>query len=144
MKDLAIMSFTPGPGINQRTILFGIGSPRIVSGVDRLCQEIIMRLNQTPGSDILNPNSGGNFKLVAGRTMDVNMVRSTLTMVSSAVSAVESQIIASQAKQSLPDSERLLKLTVLDASFIKLLTTLVVNIQVMNAQGTIQNIGLTL
>ena len=87
----------------------------LVSGIDRLAQQVAKSLLTTPGSDIRFPNWGGGADGVAPILHDGDEIVTSYTNdIMFIVSKVEQDIKRSQSINPVPDNEALISLTVVD------------------------------
>lgn len=86
-------------------------------GIFKLIQLAILVLLRTPGRDIISPETGGGLKLILGKNVGPSLITQRRGEISIAVSATEDQLISAQSDTDLPPEERLLSLTLLDATF---------------------------
>ncbi|KKN98640.1 hypothetical protein LCGC14_0147520 [marine sediment metagenome] len=141
--DLGLITFIPGPGDYQRTALWGFGAdPGVLSGIDKLTQKVVMLLLSDQGTDILNPGLGGGLKSLIGKTMDKPHIAGMMTAIGNSVTTVERQIFNLQAGEPVSLSETLLSLTLIQASYVKALTTIFIEVRLVNAEGVFSLVGI--
>ncbi len=95
-------------------ILFEIGNnPPILTGLNKLTQITLVTILTDPGSDKFDDFGGGLFQLLGlpVNPDDLTDIRSTVSVV---ISDSEEQILAEQDDDSLPSSERLTRIELLD------------------------------
>lgn len=100
-------------------LFFEFGNPsRPVEGIQKLVQLVLKILLTTPGRDIFDPDIGGGFLQQVGRNMTRNNVAGLMTDLTVGISQTQTQIISLQGQDtSIPQDERLLSLTLIDATF---------------------------
>mgnify|MGYP003649491006 CR=1 FL=1 len=93
----------------------------LVSGIDRLAQQVAKSLLTTPGSDLRFPQWGGGAEGIPPIMHDsTEIVSKDTNDIMFAVSKVESDIIASQQRNPVPSNEALLSLDVVDIELVDL------------------------
>lgn len=101
----------PNPALANlyRVNLDSTNIPREISGIEKLCQRIVMVMLGTPGTDIWDPGKGGGLIRLSKKSWSVNTddLRNQASMV---VFLTNNQILTEQRLLSLPPAETLEKL----------------------------------
>lgn len=124
--------------LNQKSLLrFRIGeSPGQVSGVLRLLQLFVKIMFSNPGSDIFSPNTGGGALKHVGATFGTEEGQGLKADFTIAVDRTARYIISTQSRNgSIPRDERLLRATMLGATFSRSTGSLFVQVEVVNQTG---------
>lgn len=124
--------------ITSKSLLkFRVSSvPSKVTGILRLVQMFVKVLFTTPGSDIFNPNLGGNGLRPLGQNFGKQQTGSILSDFVVAVDNTTRQIVAMQGRQSqLPLEERLLSATVTASEFSIEEGALITTVEVTSQAG---------
>ena len=88
---------------------FGMGPFNKISGIARLLQNFLKILLQAPGSDIYNPNAGGNVLGLLGTPLGRNDASGISASISRAITSTERFMIEEQSNfPELPPDEKLM------------------------------------
>lgn len=124
--------------LNQRSLLrFRIGdTPGRVVGILRLLQLFVKILFSNPGTDIFSPNTGGGALRNVGATFgsdEGDGIKADFTI---AVDRTARHIISTQSRNGrIPRDERLLRATVLGATFSRATGSLFMQVEVVAQDG---------
>lgn len=104
---------------NKVRLLFGsTRKTRKVNGLQKLVQQVVKMLLSAAGSNRFDPGEGGDVLRALGGSLEVGAGPRLSADLSRALSAIEEQLISSQAsEQNLPAIERLLSLRLSGLSF---------------------------
>lgn len=136
MSDIEIVQFDPDTGLAT----LGLGnSPKILTGMDKLKQIVVLAYLRNPGQDIFDPQEGsglraeiGQFTFVEGDEVSALFVQRT--------QGVEKEIIDRQEGTVSDASEKLKKLSVLDVAFDQTSSSLLGRVQIINQAGDVTDI----
>ncbi len=124
--------------LNQRSLLrFRIGdTPGRVSGILRLLQTFVKILFSTPGTDIFSPNTGGGALQNTGATFGADEGQGIKADFTIAVDRTARHIISTQSRNgSIPRDERLLRASVLGATFSRATGSLFIQVEIVAQDG---------
>lgn len=124
--------------INQKSLLrFRIGeTPGVVSGILRLLQLFVKLMFSNPGTDIFSPNTGGGALRHVGVTFGSEEGQNIKADFTIAVDRTARHIISTQSRNgSIPRDERLLRATMLGATFSRSTGSLFVQVEVVAQTG---------
>lgn len=136
IRRVAVYAEKPRPSISS-VLLFEAGrSVRALHGIERMVQQFVKLLLQTPGSDKFAKDQGGGLLSMVGRNVDPRDKRGIQTVVVSAIDRTRDQMIALQSRvKSLPNDERLLTAEADGVGFNADTTTLLARINLAAASG---------
>jgi len=134
--NVAVVSYQP-VHTKKSLVRFECGrSNRKVNGITKLVQYFLKILLQEPGSDIWNPNLGGDALRNIGKTFSKTQAGSVAGDFVVSVDQTMRQITSIQARQpKLPRDERLLSAKVTSARFDVSQTALVVSVLLTSQSG---------
>ena len=124
--------------LNQRSLLrFRIGdTPGQVSGILRLLQLFVKIMFSNPGTDIFNQDTGGGALKNMGATFGADEGQSIKADFTIAIDRTARHIISTQSRNgSIPRDERLLRATMLGATFSRSTGSLFVQVEVVSQSG---------
>lgn len=135
IRDVAVISST-FTATKRSSISFELGTnPQTTSGLLRLMQRFIMLLMRNPGSDILNPKSGGGMGRLARQFMQ-GAQTVTASDVALAVDRAKRQLLKLQASNPyLSDSERLANAELQGVEYSETLGSLSPRIKITSQSG---------
>jgi len=136
IRSLSILSADFTATFSSR-LRFRIGrDPRKVSGLKAMMQTFLKVLFTTAGTDATLPQLGGSGLKNIGRNFNLSQSQSIVSDFAIAVRRSESQIRTMQSQQPrLPDEERLLSATLLNARFDVQLTALLARVELISQSG---------
>jgi hypothetical protein len=135
VNDIAVISGT-FTAKNRSLVSLELGSnPQLTSGLFRLMQRFILLLLRNPGTDILNPESGGGMgKLSAQFSMGAQSV--TAADIALAVTRTKKQILKLQATNPyLKTSERLADAELLGVEYLPTYGSLSPRVKITSQEG---------
>lgn len=110
----SVAVFTAGTGAAAAAVIqFRLVSRAQAAGVTALVQRFLYVLLTTPGSDIFSPDVGAGLQ----RLLAMSMGPTTRALVARAVSDAETQLIRAQAREPVPDNERLAAARLVDLRY---------------------------
>lgn len=133
--DLQVLVIDPA----TRRASFSI-QPKIVEGVDKLLQLVILTLMTSPGSDILEPSLGSGLPDLIGANIDTSDSSELRAEVSRKVSKAQTDIINDQIGLDLPAEERLRSLSLLSVQAVPEEGRIDVRLRVENELGRTRDV----
>jgi hypothetical protein len=135
LRSLSILSYSLSSGDAKSAVKLEMGRrTKYVTGIMKLMQVFVLRLLQTPGSDIFDKSSGGGLLALIGQTGN-SKKESAASQVMEAISITQKQIIAKQASLAIPNEEKLLYARVTSIGFTPETAVLKVTIELANMAG---------
>lgn len=130
MSDIQIVQFDKITGLAS----LGLGeTPKLLTGLSKLVQIVVLTFLKNPGRDVLDPAEGsgvrsdiGQYNFSTGDDIKLLAIQRT--------KEVEKQVIDRQPTQTDP-SEKLKKLTILDVAADPLSGSAVLRVQIFNEAG---------
>lgn len=122
-------------------VSLALGS-KILTGMQKLVQIVILSLLNIPGKDVLDPASGGGLPAMIGENFDPNDKAELYSEVVRRVAASESQVLASQIGLTLPAAEQLAKLQVVNIKNAVNSDSADVTLRITNEAGANTNVVL--
>lgn len=110
-------------------------SHNIVKGLKKLLQTVILGLLNTPGKDILDPETGGGIPEIVGYGFDVTDLTEIVTEVTRRVRKIETEIINDQIGLEIEPSERLQEIQIISIAPGEALDEIDIKIRVENELG---------
>ena len=135
MKDIQIMDVDP----DTRVVTFGI-KPKLLSGISKLIQIVVISLLNVSGRDVLDPEKGGGLPSLLGSNIDPNDSTEIFAEVVRRIKKSESEIIAAQIGINDAPEEKLSELHLSNISRGNSLDAIYVTIKVVNQAGQTSSI----
>lgn len=143
IEDIQVLLLSAAAAQESAIILDVGGGNGYVAGTAKLLQTVVKVLLTTPGSDIFNPELGGDLRSVIGTNF--NDARTAELRVRQSISDTESQLTTLHAGMpTLPASERLRSITVLSIEVSIDNSSLFARIAVTSQDGNRVSSGVTL
>ena len=129
--DFPLISFNAVTGLAEAGIP---SAPRPLRGIQALVQIVVIAILKNGGQDVLTPEQGSGLRGLIGQYnfSDPNEIKAEVIQ---RMRLIESQIIANQAGFSIPASEKLKKLTVLEIASDPNSGATAVRVQIFNEAG---------
>ena len=109
MKDIQIMDVDP----TTREVTF-VTKPRLLSGISKLVQIVVLSLMNVSGRDVLDPEKGGGLPSLIGINVDPLNSSSLFGEIARDIKKSESEIISDQLASSDPPEEKLKELQIIN------------------------------
>jgi hypothetical protein len=135
--DIQVVTADPVTGL----ITFGI-KPRIVAGMAKLIQIVVLALLNTPGKDILNPAGGGGLLSIVGTNIESTDSTQILAELNRSVKKVQTEVINNQSGLDLPAEELLKELQILSLTKGQTDDEVLLKIRLINQAGRISDVVL--
>lgn len=135
------------PALNRKSLLHfevtsSVGS---IKGLERLVQNYVKLLLQTPGSDKFNPNEGGGVLRLIGRNVSKGDSKNLQAAIIGCIGRAKDQLVARQGRNSrIPSDERLLTASAEAVGYDPATTTLSARIAISAVSGKLAVANLTL
>lgn len=136
IRKLSVLASTPSP--ERASILrFEAGQTfTSLKGLEKLVQQFIKLLLQTPGSDAFAPNLGGGLQTIIGLTVGRRHSVGLSAALVSAINRTRDQIFSLQSNDTrIPPDEKLLRADTLSVGFDPNTTTLAARVAVGAVSG---------
>ena len=142
-EDLAIFRLKPLGG-NLYKMKFGLTRlPKVVSGVQKLVQNVVIMIMTTPGSDKDDPEVGGGLVRLFRVPLDMAEVGGIQNDLQMAMSRIEDLILDNQEGESLPSDERLQSLGVSEVSLNEATLEWLLVVELVTEAGTTLNLDVS-
>ncbi|NDC22657.1 MAG: hypothetical protein EBZ49_00780 [Proteobacteria bacterium] len=100
--DIQIINVDPETNV----VSFGI-KPKVLTGISKLIQIVVISLLTIPGKDALNPDEGGGLQDLLGSNIDPEDSTSIFSEIARKVKKSETEIISNQVGSNDPPEEKL-------------------------------------
>jgi len=114
--------------------------PKILTGLAKLIQVVVLDFLRNPGRDVLNPTSGAGFRAMIGQYNYSLGGKEITAQVIRVVKQRQAAILAEQATAPGDPSEMLSTIVVQDMAFDATSSDLVVRVKVTNQSGSSQDV----
>lgn len=136
MSEIQVIQFDPVTGLAT----MGMGSvPKILTGMDKLKQIVILSYLRNPGQDVFYPQEGSGLRATIGQYnfTDSDELK---TLFVQRTKAVEKEIISRQSSNKGTPEERLNKLVVIDVAYDFQTAVLIGRVQIINEAGGVSDV----
>ena len=114
--------------------------PRIASGVLKLTQIVLLSLLNVPGQDVLDPELGGGIPELIGFNFGEGEINEIAAEVTRRVRKTETEILDQQIGLTIPPSERLREVQIVDIQPGSSIDTVFVRLRIVNELGQQQDV----
>lgn len=128
--DIQLIQIDPNTG--RVTVRMG---SKAVSGITKLVQVVVLSLLNTPGQDILDPESGGGLPELVGMNFDASDLTEVMSEVTRRVRKTESEVQASQVGLNLDADERLNEIQIVSIQPGEQIDEILVRLRIVNELG---------
>jgi hypothetical protein len=135
--DIQVITADPVTG----RITFGL-VPRILTGMPKLIQIVVLSLLNSPGKDILKPADGGGILNLVGSNISSTDSTMILAELNRAVKKSQTEIINYQTGLGAPAEESLKELQVLSLTEGENIDEVLLSIRIINQAGRISDVVL--
>jgi hypothetical protein len=136
MSDIQIVQFDPTTGLAS----LGMGNaPKIIHGMDKLKQIVVLEYFRDPGQSVLNPNEGAGLRAAIGQ-YNIGSPDALKLYFVQRTQFIAKKILSYQQPGVGMPSERLTALTVLDVATDSTGTRLAGSVQITSEAGDIAQI----
>jgi hypothetical protein len=135
--DLQVITFDPVTGLASYGITY---PPRIITGLDKCVQIVVLELLRDPGRNVFSPNEGVGLRADIGSynyTYDGDELK--LLAVQS-VQDAQTEILSRQTPTQGTPNDRLKSLTLLNFAYDASTSEAMLNIQITNEAGDSRNV----
>ena len=128
--DISLLRRDPLTG----EVTLGLQS-RVVIGVQKLLQLVILSLLNTPGKDIIEPERGGGLPDMIAGNFDASDLTEIVAELTQKIRKTEAEVISSQAGLTVPASERLKEINIVSINQGDSVDQILITIRVTNELG---------
>lgn len=130
MNDIQVIDVDP----TTRLVTYGI-KPKLVKGVSKLVQIVVISLLNIPGRDVLDPSLGGGLPSLLGSNIDPNDSTEIFGDVVRRIKKTESEVISAQIGINDAPDEKLAELQLVGIKRGDSMDAIYVTIRVINQAG---------
>lgn len=124
---------------STRRVSFKI-QPKVVSGVLKLTQIVLLSLLNVPGQDVLNPEDGGGIPELIGFNFGSDEFNEIAAEVTRRVRKTEAEVLDQQIGLTIPASERLSEVQIVSIEEGDGIDSVFVRLRVINELGQNQDV----
>lgn len=110
-------------------------SPKIVTGLTKLLQIVVLSLLNNPGRDILDPDRGAGIRDMIGMNFDPQDLSEVLSELTQRIRKSEKEILADQVGLNCPSSEKLREIRIVSVSPGNATDEIAARIRIINELG---------
>jgi hypothetical protein len=140
MPDLKVTAVAVDGAVSIELV---IGAP-VLTGLDALFQRVVLKFLKSPGSDILDIQSGGGLQVFLFGSAGGSDDPQVLADIAEVVRRVRRQVVEDQQSVDLPSSERLADLAVAETTVDVATASLILTVSLASEAGqtALRTIGL--
>lgn len=114
--------------------------PKVVTGVLKLTQIVLLSLLNTPGQDVLDPELGGGIPELIGFNFGPGEINEIAAEVTRRVRKTEAEVLDQQIGYSIPPSERLSQVQIVGIDEGDGIDSVFVRLRIINELGQQQDV----
>jgi hypothetical protein len=116
--------------------------PKVITGINKLVQIVVLSLLEIPGYDVLDPAHGSGIPSMIGDNIDAEDISAVKGEIARKIKKTQSEVIRSQVGLNCPLDEKLIDLKILNISQGESIDEIMVRIRVISAAGKAANVVL--
>jgi len=134
-----IQLFTVNPTTNR--IEWGV-VPKVITGINKLIQIVVLALLEVPGYDVLDPADGSGIPALLGMNVYVDDISSAKGEIARGIKKIQSEIIKYQVGLNCTADEKLSDIKILNITQGEASDEILVKLRVVSAAGKAANVVL--